>query len=55
MNRRNKLFLGLWLMGIIAIIIGAIHKVNGNEHAYIALITGMFMKIVAVIALISYN
>jgi len=55
MDKRNKLFFGLLALGFIAIIIGANHKVNGNENAYIALLAGMLMKLTAIVCLLVYN
>lgn len=55
MDKRNKLFLGLLILGFIAVIIGANHKVNGNENSYISLLAGMFMKLTAIVCLITYN
>lgn len=55
MDKRNKLFFGLLLLGFIAIIIGANHQVNGNENAFIPLAAGMIIKTIAIICLIAYN
>lgn len=55
MNNKNKMFFVLLLMGFIAVLIGANHKVNGNENAYITLITGMIFKTVAILCLLIYN
>lgn len=55
MDSKNKLFCWLFLLGLVSIVIGANHKVNGNENYYIALLTGMSMKLMAMIALIVYN
>jgi hypothetical protein len=55
MNKRNKQFFGLLILGFIAIIIGANHKLNGNENAYVPMIAGMVMKFTAIICLITYN
>lgn len=55
MDKKNKLFFGLLALGFIAILIGANHKVNGNENAYIALMTGMIFKLIAITSLIGYN
>ena len=55
MNKRNKLFFRLLILGFIAIIIGAYLKINGNENAYILLVVGMLFKSFAIVCLIVYN
>lgn len=55
MDKKNKMFISLLVLAFFAIIIGSIHKVNGNEYAYISLLAGLIMKTTAIISLIVYN
>lgn len=55
MDNKNRLFFGMLILGFVAILVGANHKVNGNENAYIALGVGMFFKLIAIVSLVLYN
>ena len=55
MNKRNKLFFKVLILGFIALILGSFLKINGNENAHILLITGMLFKSTAIVCLIIYN
>lgn len=55
MDKRNKMLFTLLGMGIVAIIIGADLKINGNPNAYYTLYTGLILEIGSVIGLVLYN
>ena len=53
--KKNKLFIVLFLIGCIGIIIGAGLKLNGNESAYIALISSLIIEFIAILMLVFNN
>ena len=55
MDRKNKLFLLLLLLGALAVFIGAIIKLNEIPHAEYILMTGAVLEPVSMISLIIYN
>lgn len=55
MNKKNKLFFGVFILGLFGVFNGAFLKVNGNENADISLIIGMIFKLVAVLGFIFVN
>lgn len=55
MNKKNKLFIYLFLLGIFAIINGAYLKINGNPNSDYTLGAGLVMEIVAIVGLVINN
>jgi len=55
MNSRNKFFLILLLIGVVAILIGALNKLNGNKSAEIQLSFGLLMHLIAILGIIAVN
>lgn len=55
MNKKNKLFLRLFLLGIFAIFNGAFLKLNGNSNADILLSAGLIFKFTAIVGLFINN
>lgn len=55
MDKRNKLFIYLLILGIIALLNGSYLKINGNPNADIVLACGLLMKLIAVLGLVFTN
>lgn len=55
MNKKNKKFIYLFVIGLFAIINGAYLKINGNENANIILVTGLTLKMASYLGLIINN
>ena len=55
MDKRNRLLFTLLCKGIIAILIGANLKINGNPNAHFALYTGLILQFGSLLGLILYN
>lgn len=55
MNKANKTLIYLFLIGTIAIIIGANYKINGNPNSVYALGTGLILKFIALTGLLINN
>lgn len=55
MNKKNKMFVYLFIIGLLAIINGAYLKINGNVNANIVLATGLILKMCSTVGLIINN
>ena len=55
MNKKNKMFIYLFVIGLFAIINGAYLKINGHDNANIILVTGLTLKISSFLGLIINN
>ncbi|WP_196885953.1 hypothetical protein [Aureivirga sp. CE67] len=52
---KNRSFLILFIIGFVAVLIGAFNKINGNENASIQLLVGMLLKVISILGLIWNN
>ncbi len=55
MDKKNRLLFKLLGMGLIAIVIGANLKINGNPNAHYTLFTGLILELGSILGLILYN
>jgi hypothetical protein len=55
MKSKNKLFFRTLITAFLAIIIGALLKINGSSNADIVLATGIILKIIAISGIIIFN
>ncbi len=55
MNKKNKILVIFFFIGIVAILIGAYLKVNGNKVAAYFLVAGLAFNFISVWGFIIYN
>lgn len=55
MNKKNKILVYLFIIGLFAIINGSYLKINGNVNANIVLATGLILKMCSLVGLIINN
>lgn len=55
MNKKNKIFIVIFITGAVAIISGSFIKINGNLNADIILLSGLIMELISIAGLILNN
>lgn len=55
MNKKNKIFIVIFITGAVAIINGSFIKINGNLNADIILLSGLIMELISIAGLILNN
>ena len=55
MDNKNKMLFALLVLSAIVVFAGTRFKLEGQENASLVLMSGIGLKVVSVIALISYN
>lgn len=55
MNKKNKIFITIFIIGAFAILNGAYLKINANPNANITLSTGLTMELISVLGLFFNN
>ena len=55
MDNKNKMLFALLVLSAIIVFAGVMFKLEGQENASLFLMSGIGLKVVSVIALVSYN
>ena len=55
MDNKNKMLFALLILSAIIVFAGAMFKLEGQENTSLFLMSGIGLKVVAVVSLVSYN
>ena len=55
MSNKNKVLIGLLILGFIAVTIGAFMKINGVEFSSSILLIGLILEAIGVLGFLFYN